>query len=484
MSFPVRSETRFGFLRQYPDDLAACTVGALVAGWLVTTLPAGSRLRLAAALPLVCFLPGYALVAALFPASARAGRAWNPMGSSEREGNRSRPGGIDTAERFACALGLSIAIVPMAVIALAPTVGLTTEAVAAGLAGTTIVLAQVGVLRRLRVPEGDRYTASARDGFRRLRGDEGTISTASALFLVVGVAVALLALGAGVIAPQPTPGFTEVGLYTEDEGDLVADGFPDAIEPGESVPLVIAVENHERTAMNYTVVVEEQRVENGTVEDRTRLADDTLPVADGDRATTSETVTPTAGEGTVRIAVLLYEGDSPPDPGTDPVENVHVWVEVGEDGVETIDDAGNATVEGDDDGEEATGEVEDADVADVFDDANESDGDGNETAGDDTDEESGEDDEGGTDDGDEGDDPNESDDGGEESGGDAEGDGGDEDDADEGGDDDGGDDADESDGSDDGAEEDGDDGDDEDGTDEDDNDDEDDSDDGGDDEDE
>ncbi|MFC4989467.1 DUF1616 domain-containing protein [Saliphagus infecundisoli] len=347
MSFPVRSGTRFG-AGWYPGDLAACTVGGLAAGYLVTVLPAGSTLRLAVALPLVFFLPGYALTAALFPASARAGRGWNPVGASEGETDRSRPGGIDTAERLACALALSIATVPTAVIALAPTVGLTTGTVAAALAGVTAVVAQVGVLRRLRVPEGERYTVSARNAFRRLRGEQGAVATASALVLVAGVVAAALALGSGLVAPQPTPGFTELGLYTEEEdGDLVADGFPDAIEPGESVPFVVAVENHEREAANYTVVVEEQRIADGGVADRTRLDEASFAVEDGDSERTEWTVTPTAEEGTVRIAVLLYEGESPAS-DAEPAEDVHFWLEIADGGDETDADDTDETVEAED----------------------------------------------------------------------------------------------------------------------------------------
>lgn len=339
MSFPVRSGTRFG-LGWYPADLAACTAGAVAAGYVVTVLPAGSRLRLAAALPLVFFLPGYALTAALFPASARGGRGWASLRSSDNGTDRRRPGGIDTAERLACALALSVVIVPVAVIALAPTAGLATGTVAGGLAGTTAVLAQVGVLRRLRVPEGERYTVSARGTFRRLRGEGGTLATASVLVLVAGVVAAALALGAGLIAPQPAGGFTELGLYTEEEdGDLVADGFPDGVEPDGSVPIVVTVENREGEARNYTVVVEEHRIEDGTVGNRTPLNDTSLALEDGERETTNWTVTPTAQAGTVRIAVLLYEGGSSVGSDVEPLNEVHFWLEIGEEGPETIGDA-------------------------------------------------------------------------------------------------------------------------------------------------
>ncbi len=392
MSFPVRSGTGFGF-GWYPGDLAACTVGGLAAGYLVTALPAENALRLAVALPLVCFLPGYALTAALFPASARAGRGWNPVGAPEGETGRTRPGGIDTAERLACALALSIAIVPAVVIALAPTVGLTTEAVAGALAGVTVILAQLGVLRRLRVPEGERYTVSARSAFRRLRGEEGAVATASAVVLVAGVVAAALALGAGLIAPQPTPGFTELGLFTEDEdGDLVADGFPDAIEPGDSAPFVVAVENREREATDYTVVVEEQRMEDGTVANRTRLDETSFAVEDGERERTEWTVTPTTEEGTVRIAVLLYDGESTPDPGADPLHDVHFWLEVSENGLETTGNAGNGS---DTDATNDTGDVGDeTNGTDDADDAETGEGDDGENA---SEEVPGEDDTDGTD---------------------------------------------------------------------------------------
>ncbi|MFA9416666.1 DUF1616 domain-containing protein [Natrinema sp. HArc-T2] len=45
-------------------------------------------------------------------------------------------------------------------------------------------------------------------------------------------------------------------LLTEDEtGELVASGYPSEIDAGNSIPLVVAVENQEGQAMGYTAVV-------------------------------------------------------------------------------------------------------------------------------------------------------------------------------------------------------------------------------------
>lgn len=325
MSLPTGTATRFGFVRRYPFDLALVSAAAIVSSLGLTTLQIGSELRLLLALPLLLFLPGYAFVSVLFPTRARRAHRDRP---SERF-----PRGIDLAERLALSVALSLAIAPLVTIGLAPSQwGLNAESAAAVLGVATVGLAQIGVVRRVRIPEPDRYTVTAGSIYRRIRPDRegGLLASVTSLLLVVAVVGAIGALLFALVSPPAAGGFTELGVYTEDEGgDLVADEYPDELAPGESTPLVVTVDNQEGEEAAYTVVVQEQRLEDDEVVERTELDRIETTVADGDTERIDHDLSPTASDGTVRVVYLLYEGDVPANPTIENAdEDVFVWVTV------------------------------------------------------------------------------------------------------------------------------------------------------------
>ncbi|GAB3664549.1 DUF1616 domain-containing protein [Halopiger thermotolerans] len=329
MSFPTNARPRLGFVRKYPVDLALVSLVAALAALVVTGVPAGNAGRLLAAFALALFLPGYALVSVLFPAAAR-----DPRADAETEIER-RPRGIDTVERLGLSFALSIAIVPLVGIVLPLTEwGLATEPAAAALAGLTVALAQLGVLRRLRTPASDRFTVSLTATLGRLRRDEGAVATASSVILVVAIAAATGALLVGFLFPASAGGFSELGLYTENEdGELVAGELPDEVAPGESVPVSFAIENHEGEETSYTVVVQQQVLEDGEVVERTELGRIDGTVSAGSTGVAEREITPTAGDGeTVRISLLLYPGEPPAEPTNENAEaDTYFWVTVTDD---------------------------------------------------------------------------------------------------------------------------------------------------------
>ncbi|MHC3437932.1 DUF1616 domain-containing protein [Natrialbaceae archaeon A-gly3] len=354
MSLREATTTRLESLFRYPGDLAVTSVVALLAYYLVTTLEPGGELRILAALPLVLFLPGYALVSVLFPTRGRV--------IATGEGTRR---GVDVAERLGLALAVSIALVPIVVIALSLSVGVTPETTAGAFAGLAVALAQLGVVRRLRIPHTDRFSLSSVRLFDRT-GETGALATASTLVLVVAIVVAGTAFAFAFVSPGAAGGFTQLGLYTEEDGELVAGGFPSAVEPGESIPVVVDVENQEGEDRTYTAVVQQQLLEDEEVVERTTLEAFTLEVEDGESVATEREITPTVEAEDVRVVVLLYEDDVPAEPARDTAdEDTFFWVDSVEDAEE---DDGNETDNGgdiglEDAGDNADGE-DDADVED------------------------------------------------------------------------------------------------------------------------
>lgn len=318
MSLREATTTRLEAVFRYPADLAVTSAFALLAYYLLTSVGLGGELRLLITLPLVLFVPGYALVSTLFPARRRTVAA--DEGATHR--------GVDVAERVGLALALSIALVPVVAIALSLSAGLTTETLAGAFAGLAVALSQLGVVRRLRVPRGDRFALSSIRVFQRPDESE-PLATASTVLLVLAVAVAGAAFAFAFVSPSAAGGFTQLGLYTEDDGDLVAGGFPSAVEPGESIPYVVEVENQEGDDRTYTAVVQQQVLEDDEVVDRTTLESFTVEADDGESVQTERTATPTVENESVRVAVLLYEGEPPVEPTRETAdEDVFFWVDV------------------------------------------------------------------------------------------------------------------------------------------------------------
>jgi len=164
-------------------------------------------------------------------------------------------------------------------------------------------------------------------------------SRADAALNVLLVASILLAAGSvtyAVAVPKEGEQFTEFYLLTENEsGDLVAAGYPTNMTRGQSASLVVGIGNQEHEQVEYTVVVELQRVEitdnatNVTVLDERELRRFTVDLAHNETWHNQHTVTPTMTGERLRLQYLLYRGEPPADPT---VENayreLHLWVNV------------------------------------------------------------------------------------------------------------------------------------------------------------
>lgn len=324
MSHETSTTTGAGVVREYPGDLATVTVVAIVAYAVAATFQEGSLLRILVAFPLLLFLPGYALVSVLFPAAERSAR------ETTATTVETYPRGIDGIERAGLSFALSLAVVVIVGLALPFTWwGLTAASITAALGAITVVFAQVGVVRRLRIPKSERLTVSPIAAVAGLEREESAVASLSSIVLVLAIGMAVGALLLGFIAPASTGGFTELGLYTEtDEGDLVAGDIDGEISPGESVPVTVSIDNQEGEEMEYTVVVQQQSIEDGAVDERTELETLRTSLPDGTTGTGELSVTPAAdGSDNVRISVLLYEGDPPSEPTNDnALEDTHFWV--------------------------------------------------------------------------------------------------------------------------------------------------------------
>lgn len=163
------------------------------------------------------------------------------------------------------------------------------------------------------------------------------------------VASVILALGSvSYAAAVPTHGeqFSEFYLLTEnDEGELVADGYPSEVVHGESTSVVIGITNHEHESTEYTVVVQLQAVETGgggtatanetanaseiQVVDREQLDQFSAQLEHNETVHHDHELRPTMAGESLRVQYLLYSGESPAEPTEENAyRSVQLWVDV------------------------------------------------------------------------------------------------------------------------------------------------------------
>lgn len=326
-------------VQDMPADLAA--VVALVVLTVLSVVLPGVRetpIRILLGLLFVLFVPGYAFIAALFPEAGTRGS--DPDSTSAVESVApSRDHGIDGIERVALSFGTSIAVVPLIGLALNFTPwGIRLAPILISVSGFTLVAVFVGTWRRATLDPDDRFEVPYREWIARARRElfEPDTKTDLALnvLLVVSILLAVGSVGYAVAVPQQGESFTEFYLLTEDEdGDLVADGYPTDFVAGEPKSLVVGVTNQEHERVSYTVVTEVQRVETAN-NSTTVLESESGPrfsptLEHNETWTRQHQIAPTMTGERLRLTYLLYRGDPPATPNTENAyRELHLWVNV------------------------------------------------------------------------------------------------------------------------------------------------------------
>lgn len=232
-----RAETIYAafFETDFPSDL---TLGLAWLGIaiLVIFVPFldQSPIRVALALPVLLFLPGYSLVSALFP----------------------KEGEMDLLERLALSVGLSIAIVPLVGLGLNYTpFGIRLVPLLICISVFIFVMFLITHYRRARCLPEERF----RPHFRRMIAmvrKEFPLKTGTRTdrilnaVLLLSIIIAVVTTVFVIAVPKQGEHYTE--FYLLGKNRMAAD-YPDQITAGEIYPLYIGVGNHEYRTVAYTI---------------------------------------------------------------------------------------------------------------------------------------------------------------------------------------------------------------------------------------
>ncbi|GAB3679287.1 hypothetical protein GCM10028857_00370 [Salinarchaeum chitinilyticum] len=289
------------------------------ATYLVVAIDAPATIRIGIGGSALFVLPGYVLVALLFP----------HRGPVAAPGRLSSLRGLDRVtarERVALSFGLSIAFLPVLGIAVAVSPwGFSETTVVGGLVAFVAIGGLLAALVRRRLPPQERFRIPLAGWAGELRAALVSGSPAERavnVLVIASVIVALLTVGGVLAMPQDGQTFTNFAVLTEnDEGQLVAGDYPAELAPNESASLVTTVENHEGTTTDYTVVVTLERNEtapggNGSAAGSGRTVELDrygASVEPGERWAHRHTLRPALSGSQLRVHYYLYRGDAPPE---------------------------------------------------------------------------------------------------------------------------------------------------------------------------
>lgn len=189
-----------------------------------------SVIRYILGLPFVLFMPGYSLMAALYP----------------------RQESLSGIGRIALSLGLSLAVVPL--------IGLVLNYTAWGITLNTILFSQTAFIaamsaiswwKRRKLMEHERFHIECTLDFSNLWGP-GWLNK----LLTIGLAAMIL--GTGITIAYVTTHHKTGEKFTEFyilNTDGMADNYPGNLMPGETAKVTVGITNHEYKAAEYQVTV-------------------------------------------------------------------------------------------------------------------------------------------------------------------------------------------------------------------------------------
>lgn len=299
-----------------PVDLWAAIAWTLLTVVMALT-QGGGFLQVVLGVVFVVVLPGYTLLAVLFPERHQ---------SVQGHGSEAHRMGLDPFERGVISLGLSIAIVSILLLALnfSPW-ALAHVPVIVTLGGFNTVASVAGIVRRRSL--APQHRLQIRLEIPAAISPTSPLDTALNVLLLVSLTVAVGTLAYVMANPNPGEPFTEFYVLGP-EGHA---SYPENLPAGEPLDVTVGIENHEHSNATYEVTILDQ---TGTwiqtdgnrsfrPRSNTTLANWAVQVADEERWTGNRSLD-LSGEGPHRVLFQLrMEGIE-----DDPYRDLRIYVNV------------------------------------------------------------------------------------------------------------------------------------------------------------
>jgi uncharacterized membrane protein len=257
-------------------------------------------IRSALGLAMVLFVPGYSLIAALFP--------------DKKD--------IDGIERAALSFGLSIAVTPLIGLGLNYTPwGIRLDPIVVCLTIFTLACVLVANKRRHDLPKEERFSVDFAGIYKELKGelfggDQTRLDKALTVILIASILLSIVTLAYVVIVPKQGEKFTEFYILGQDGK---ADKYPAQFSLGDSKPVIVGVVNHEYRNVTYDLLVALNDTANVTY-----LDSEQLTLADNQTWEKTISLKPDRAGTNMKMEFLLYADGNM----TAPYRECHLWVNV------------------------------------------------------------------------------------------------------------------------------------------------------------
>ncbi len=191
-------------------------------------------IRVIFTVPVILFIPGYVLIAALFPEKTS----------------------IDGIERFALSVGLSIAVVPLIGLVLNYTpFGIRLNPIVISLVLFTLIMMIITLYRRARLSDEEKFAVPFEMVKPALKEElfpkgQGKFDKALSIILIAAVIVAAVTTVFVIAFPKDGEKFTEFYILGEDK---MADDYPEKFPVNSQQFVWIGIGNHEYRDVTYTV---------------------------------------------------------------------------------------------------------------------------------------------------------------------------------------------------------------------------------------
>jgi uncharacterized membrane protein len=287
--------------KRFPSDLLVVIELVILTDiFVLTPVLSETAVREFLGLPLVLFLPGYSLIAALFPAKSD----------------------LDGIERIALSFGLSIAVVPLIGLGLNYTPwGIRLVPILICLSVFTLIMCGLAYLRRAKLSETEAFVVPFRETAVSLKTDilnkpATKLDRALTVVLVLSILLSVTTLIYVIVTPKEGEHFTE--FYILGPGGK-ADNYTTKYVLGQSGTAIVGVVNHEYRPVNYTL---ELRLENKSLP----LPENQKYINLANNETWEEpvTFTPPFEGRNMKLEFLLFNETG----GNVPYRDLHLWIDV------------------------------------------------------------------------------------------------------------------------------------------------------------
>lgn len=312
--------------KNFPKDIALVLIWLAIAV-LTIYVPVinESFLRIIFTVPVILFIPGYVLIAALFP---------NRL--SEKKG-------IDGIERFALSVGLSIAVVPLIGLALNYTpFGIRLNPIVICLVIFTLIMVIITLIRRASLPKENQFYVPFEKVIPTVKNElfpkeQKKVEKILSIILVIAIVAAAVTTVFVIVFPKDGEKFTEFYILGAEK---MADKYPSEFTAGSEQFVWVGVKNHEYRDVTYTMDVlflnAEWDNENSTSKINKEMSYGRveIPVADaGEYLEKYYFTMPDASYN--RVEFLLYDDKNVPKESASAQEkmdaayrDLHLWVTV------------------------------------------------------------------------------------------------------------------------------------------------------------